>query len=299
MAAAIMRATRVPDIRKGDQVSSSPARTPASRARSNGSSVACRRRPVARASTGASSAAGGVKVVVEGLNIAKRHTKPRQSRARATGCRRSSRAASSSSRSPSRSGKRDARLLQLRQADPHRARHPRDGRRVRVCRHCGEQQEVEVVTSQLHERYRGEVVPALQKQFEYANPNQVPRVSKIVVNIGLGEALTNAKSLDAALGDLTDDHRPEADRDQGQALDRPVPPADGQLDRCQGDPARRAHVGLPGARDEAGAAAHPRLPGRPGPVVRWPGQLHASGCASNSRSPRSITTRSTVCAGWR
>jgi large subunit ribosomal protein L5 len=59
------------------------------------------------------------------------------------------------------------------------------------------------VTSQLHERYRTEVVPALQKQFEYANPNQIPRVSKIVVNIGLGEALSNAKSLDAALGDLT------------------------------------------------------------------------------------------------
>jgi large subunit ribosomal protein L5 len=59
------------------------------------------------------------------------------------------------------------------------------------------------VTSQLHVRYRTEVVPALQKQFEYDNPNQVPRLSKIVVNIGLGEALTNAKSLDAALGDLT------------------------------------------------------------------------------------------------
>ena len=59
------------------------------------------------------------------------------------------------------------------------------------------------MTSQLHERYRSEVVPALQKQFEYANPNQIPRISKIVVNIGLGEALTNAKSLDAALGDLT------------------------------------------------------------------------------------------------
>jgi large subunit ribosomal protein L5 len=59
------------------------------------------------------------------------------------------------------------------------------------------------MTSQLHERYRTEVVPALQKQFEYVNPNEVPRVSKIVVNIGLGEALTNAKSLDAALGDLT------------------------------------------------------------------------------------------------
>ena len=59
------------------------------------------------------------------------------------------------------------------------------------------------MTNRLHERYTTEVVPALQKQFEYANPNQVPRLSKIVVNIGLGEALTNAKSLDAALGDLT------------------------------------------------------------------------------------------------
>jgi large subunit ribosomal protein L5 len=57
--------------------------------------------------------------------------------------------------------------------------------------------------SRLHERYTAEVVPALQKQFEYGNPNQVPRVSKVVVNIGLGEALTNAKALDAALGDLT------------------------------------------------------------------------------------------------
>ena len=59
------------------------------------------------------------------------------------------------------------------------------------------------MTSQLHARYQSEVVPALQKQFEYGNPNEVPRLSKIVVNIGLGEALTNAKSLDAALGDLT------------------------------------------------------------------------------------------------
>ena len=59
------------------------------------------------------------------------------------------------------------------------------------------------MTSQLQERYTTEVVPALQKQFEYGNPNQVPRLSKIVINIGLGEALSNAKALDAALGDLT------------------------------------------------------------------------------------------------
>jgi large subunit ribosomal protein L5 len=58
------------------------------------------------------------------------------------------------------------------------------------------------MTSRLHERYREEVAPALRKQFEYANPMQVPRLSKIVVNIGLGEALTNAKAVDAAVGDM-------------------------------------------------------------------------------------------------
>jgi large subunit ribosomal protein L5 len=55
----------------------------------------------------------------------------------------------------------------------------------------------------LHLRYRDEVAAALQKEFNYANAMDVPRVAKIVVNIGLGEALTNAKALDAAVGDLT------------------------------------------------------------------------------------------------
>jgi len=52
-------------------------------------------------------------------------------------------------------------------------------------------------------KYRSDVVPALVKQFEYANSNQVPRLEKIVVNVGIGEALTNAKAIDAASGDLT------------------------------------------------------------------------------------------------
>ena len=55
----------------------------------------------------------------------------------------------------------------------------------------------------LHLRYRDEVAPALQKEFGYGNPMEVPRLSKIVINVGLGEALTNAKALDAAVGDLT------------------------------------------------------------------------------------------------
>ncbi len=58
------------------------------------------------------------------------------------------------------------------------------------------------MTTRLEQRYRDEVVPALQKQFAYRNPMEVPRLSKVVVNIGLGEALTNAKAIDAAVGDL-------------------------------------------------------------------------------------------------
>ena len=55
----------------------------------------------------------------------------------------------------------------------------------------------------LQERYRTEVISALQEEFKYDNPMRVPRVQKIVVNIGMGEALQNAKALDAAVSDLT------------------------------------------------------------------------------------------------
>ena len=58
------------------------------------------------------------------------------------------------------------------------------------------------MSGQLKERYKTEVVPALEKQFGYDNPMRVPRLDKIVLNIGLGEALSNAKAVDAAVGDL-------------------------------------------------------------------------------------------------
>jgi large subunit ribosomal protein L5 len=57
--------------------------------------------------------------------------------------------------------------------------------------------------NELHRRYVEDVAPALVKEFNYGNSMQVPRIEKIVVNIGLGEALQNAKALDAAVGDLT------------------------------------------------------------------------------------------------
>jgi large subunit ribosomal protein L5 len=54
----------------------------------------------------------------------------------------------------------------------------------------------------LLERYRKDVVPRLSKEFSYANVNQVPRLEKIVVNVGLGEATQNPKLLDNAVVEL-------------------------------------------------------------------------------------------------
>ena len=54
----------------------------------------------------------------------------------------------------------------------------------------------------LKERYRSEIVPALMKEFGYKNVMQVPRIVKVSVNIGLGEAITNSKAIEAASGDL-------------------------------------------------------------------------------------------------
>jgi large subunit ribosomal protein L5 len=57
--------------------------------------------------------------------------------------------------------------------------------------------------ARLREKYREEVVPEMMKEFNYSNIMQVPELEKIVINIGLGEAVSNAKSLEAAVGDLT------------------------------------------------------------------------------------------------
>jgi len=54
----------------------------------------------------------------------------------------------------------------------------------------------------LQDKYREEIVPQLMKEFTYSNVMQVPELEKIVLNVGLGEAISNAKAIDAAVGDL-------------------------------------------------------------------------------------------------
>ena len=57
--------------------------------------------------------------------------------------------------------------------------------------------------TRLQERYEAEVRPALMQEFGYKNPMQVPRLDKIVLNMGVGEAVQDVKKIDAAVNDLT------------------------------------------------------------------------------------------------
>ncbi|OGO15829.1 MAG: 50S ribosomal protein L5 [Chloroflexi bacterium RBG_13_68_17] len=54
----------------------------------------------------------------------------------------------------------------------------------------------------MQERYRKEIMPALMKEFGLDNVMQVPRLHKVVVNVGVGEAIDNAKALEAAVADV-------------------------------------------------------------------------------------------------
>ncbi|MGI6178289.1 MAG: 50S ribosomal protein L5 [Eubacterium sp.] len=56
--------------------------------------------------------------------------------------------------------------------------------------------------ARLRDKYKEEVFPALQEKFQYTNPNQVPKLTKITINMGLGEAKDNSKILESAVQEL-------------------------------------------------------------------------------------------------
>jgi large subunit ribosomal protein L5 len=60
----------------------------------------------------------------------------------------------------------------------------------------------EVMAARLKERYQQEVVPQLRQAFVYQNLHEVPRLTKVVVNMGVGEAIQNSKVLDSAVSEL-------------------------------------------------------------------------------------------------
>lgn len=56
--------------------------------------------------------------------------------------------------------------------------------------------------TRLYDRYTNEVVPALKKEFGYTNPMEVPRVTKVVLNVGLGEAVSNPKLIEFVVNEI-------------------------------------------------------------------------------------------------
>ena len=149
----------------------------------------------------------GAAVVVEGINIAKRSHQ-------AAHLGRSQRppAACPAGRHPRdppapQHQQRHDHLPVVLAPHAHQARHGSrwtQRARLHALRRAADQRGEEAqVSSELHKRYNEEVVPALRKEFGYDNVMQVPRLTKIVVNIGLGEALRDSKAIDAAVGDMT------------------------------------------------------------------------------------------------
>lgn len=58
-------------------------------------------------------------------------------------------------------------------------------------------------TVRLKDLYRSEVAPALQKKFQYQSPMQIPKLDKVVLNVGCGDARENSKAIDSVIADLT------------------------------------------------------------------------------------------------
>ncbi len=94
----------------------------------------------------------------------------------------------------------------------------------------------DAVAPRLFESYKEKAIPALTKQFNYKNPMQVPRLEKIVVNMGLGAAVANPKIIDTAVEELQGPQRPEAGRDPRQEGDRELQASRGHSHRGHGHP---------------------------------------------------------------
>ena len=96
--------------------------------------------------------------------------------------------------------------------------------------------------SRMQRKYINEVVPALKERFGYGNVMEIPRLEKIVINMGVGEATGDAKAIDAAVNDMTVIAGQKPVVTQGQKVHRSVQGTGRYADRGQGNLAWRTDV---------------------------------------------------------
>ena len=96
--------------------------------------------------------------------------------------------------------------------------------------------------ARLRTKYKEDVVPAMIKEFGYKNPMQVPRLEKITINVGLGEATQNAKAIDSAVIDITaiTGQKPVVTKSKKAIANFKL--REEHSDRLHGHPAARSHV---------------------------------------------------------
>ena len=213
---------------------------------------------------------------VEGLNIVKRHTKQGTQQQNMGGSRRPAASSRRKRRFRSRRCSTSARSARRRRACAAHARPTARASRLRQVRRARARlgEGSVIMAARLKEKYdRPKSASKLQERFGYKNVNQIPKLEKVVINMSVGDAISNSKALDAAVDELHDDQRPEADHHQGEEVDRGVQAARRHEHRRQGDAARRADVRVPRQAVQRRAAAYPRLPRAAAQVVRRPRQL--------------------------
>ncbi len=96
--------------------------------------------------------------------------------------------------------------------------------------------------ARLEQIYRDTIVSKLKETLELSNVMEVPKITKITVNMGVGEAVADKKIMDNAVGDLDQDHRAEAAGHASAQVGCDLQGPRRSGDRRQGDAARRAYV---------------------------------------------------------
>ena len=127
--------------------------------------------------------------------------------------------------------------------------------------------------ARMREFYVNEVAPALNKKFGYKSVMQIPKLDKIVVNVGCGEARDNQKMIDAIMGDIAaiTGQKPCVCRAKKSVANFKL--REGMSSRCQGDTQRRYDVRVPRQTVQRGSAPRTRLQRYQRKWLRRPRQL--------------------------